>query len=100
MKSKYIGFYSHADMLGQFAIEADKVSEAEIILARYDTGDYDGEAFVLYRRDDKLYEVHASHCSCFGLEHQWEPEETTIEALAMRKGDIYAGTLEAIEAAA
>jgi hypothetical protein len=24
-------------------------------------------------------------CSCYGLEGQWEPEETTWEALAMRE---------------
>lgn len=45
---------------------------------------YSGSAVVIFRRDDKLFEVHGSHCSCMGLEEQWEPEETTIEALRMR----------------
>lgn len=31
-----------------------------------------------------LYEVNGSHCSCYGLEGQWEEEETTVEALAYR----------------
>lgn len=43
-----------------------------------------GEAFVLFVEDNRLYEVHGSHCSCYGLEGQWEPEETLLEALQHR----------------
>lgn len=28
--------------------------------------------------------VRPPHCSCYGLEDQWEPEETTLEALKHR----------------
>jgi hypothetical protein len=56
----------------------------EILFACYDTPSYEGYAIVLFERDGKLYEVHGSHCSCYGLEDQWEPEETTWPALAMR----------------
>lgn len=58
--------------------------EDEIIIAAYGGGAYDGDAFVLFERDGKLYEVNGSHCSCFGLEDQWTPELTTWAALAMR----------------
>ena len=43
-----------------------------------------GSAFVLFRKDGKLYEVNGGHCSCYGLKGQWFPEETSIEALTHR----------------
>ena len=56
----------------------------EILLASYGTPAYEGYAFVLFRKGGVLYEVNGSHCSCYGLEGQWEPEETTVEALRHR----------------
>ncbi|OMD16244.1 hypothetical protein [Paenibacillus odorifer] len=66
--------------------------DIEIILASYTNENYEGEAFVLFRRksDGKLYEVNGGHCSCYGLEGQWNPEETTVEALEYR---LVSGTL-------
>lgn len=55
-----------------------------ILFASYGTDNYSGEAFVLFEKEGKLYEVNASHCSCFGLEHQWSPEETNIVSLLHR----------------
>lgn len=31
--------------------------------------------------------MNAGHCSCHGLEGQWEPEETTVVALRHRLAD-------------
>jgi hypothetical protein len=59
----------------------------EILLSHYEAGGYEGSAFVLFRKDGKLYEVNASHCSCYGLEGQWSPEETTIAALRHRMSE-------------
>lgn len=56
----------------------------EVLLASYSYENYSGSAFVLFRRDGKLYEVNASHCSCYGVEGQWQPEETTKELLMIR----------------
>ncbi len=64
--------------------EKPQFKGAEILLASYGTPSYEGYAFVLFRRDGKLWEVNGSHCSCYGLEGQWEPEETTVEALRHR----------------
>lgn len=58
--------------------------DIEILLAWYGYGSYCGDSFVLFRQNGKLYEVNASHCSCNGLEGQWEPEETSIAALEKR----------------
>lgn len=58
--------------------------DVEILLAYYDYEDYSGRAFVLFRKDGELYEANGSHCSCFGLEGQWDPEETNVEVLRHR----------------
>ena len=88
------------------AHEHPRFQGVEVLLASYGTGNYEGDAFVLFRRDGKLYEVNGGHCSCYGLEGQWDPEETTIEALEHRldKGNVgsdwcgnsYAGELRAV----
>lgn len=60
---------------------------AEIEIAVYDGDGYWGEAFILFRdtRNGKWYEVHGSHCSCFGLEDQWRPEPVEPKAILMRE---------------
>ena len=56
----------------------------EVLLASYSYEDYSGLAFVLFRKGGELFEVNGSHCSCYGLEDQWEPEQTTVAALRYR----------------
>lgn len=46
----------------------------EILWAQYDTGNWEGSAHVIYRENDQLYEVNASHCSCYGLEGMFAGE--------------------------
>lgn len=53
------------------------------LFAAYD-GEYECAALVVYRRYQKLYEVNGTNCSCYGLEDQWDPEETSVEALRHR----------------
>lgn len=70
----------------------------EVVVAAYNQGGYEGDAFVLLKKDGQYYEVHGSHCSCFGLEGQWEPEEAPEEALRRRfvgNNGIYGAQLEA-----
>lgn len=100
--SKYIGLFSDVESIAdEFevggrrkyhpnpAMPAGFPTDDQIIVAAYEYEDYSGDAFVLFVRDGKLWEVHGSHCSCYGLEDQWAPEETNIDALKMRleKGD-------------
>lgn len=85
---KYFGiFESRADIQKQFQ-ENDNTklfpTEDEILFAVYDYEDYSGSAQVVFTRDGKLYEVQGGHCSCNGLEEQWEPSEVTAESLEMR----------------
>ncbi len=71
-------------LLSEFKIPESALDGVEILFAAYTYENYNGDAFVIFRKDDKLYEVNAGHCSCYGLEDQWEPEETTIKAIKHR----------------
>ena len=71
-------------VLHDFEAKPEDSDGHDILFAWYVYEDYSGSAFVLTRKGGQLYEVNGSHCSCYGLEGQWEPEETTIEALTHR----------------
>ncbi len=95
-------------------ISQENWKNMNVLLASYATEDYGGDAFILFIRDGKLYEVNAWHCSCYGLgrygwgnsETQWEPEETTVAALRHRlnngslgrgrNGNVFAGELHLV----
>jgi hypothetical protein len=81
------GFDDLADLCRAYQIEPLDLNGAEILIAKYHTGDYEGSSFVLLRRGVELFEVNGSHCSCFGLENQWDEELTSIEALRTRSGN-------------
>ena len=65
-----------------------QLSKRHILIAYESVGSWgcDSSAFFLFRdkTSGKLYELHASHCSCYGFEGQYEPEETTLAALKNR----------------
>ena len=72
------------DVIAQFAAPEDALTGAEVFFADYTYEDYSGSATVIFEKDGKLWEVNGSHCSCYGLEGQWQPEETSWEAIAIR----------------
>lgn len=83
--SKFMGWFSSVkDVEQEFSLGENSLSNVNMLFAWYGGGDYDGSAFVLFEEDGKLYEAGGSHCSCYGLEGQWEPEETLVEALVHR----------------
>lgn len=65
----------------QFRFQMDERRPEEILIARYEQDSYEGKAVVLYRNGGSYFYVSGSHCSCFGLEDQWEPEEYSLEIL-------------------
>ena len=75
----------------------DFPTDEEMVFAAYGGRSYEGSALVVFSRDGKLYEVNGSHCSCYGLEDQWSPEETSIGALCMRVLDPEEYSKEAVE---
>jgi hypothetical protein len=102
---RYFGNWAEggrAEMAKDFDIaEAALPSESAILFAGYWHGSYDGNARVLYRKDGKLYEVNGGHCSCNGLEQQWDHGgEVTPASLAMRPNglDEYSADTESREA--
>jgi len=78
---------------------SDKVAreKVNILFASYGDENYSGSAFVLFEKDGQLFEVNGGHCSCYGLEGQWEPEKVVLAELENRltKGsfgtDTYSG---------
>lgn len=82
-----------AGMLADFGIAADALTDANVLVASYTYEDYSGSAYVLFERGGKLFEVHAGHCSCYGLSEssycgdtttQWQPEEADRDAVIHR----------------
>lgn len=70
--------------------EADRatIDKFDILLAYESVGSWgcDSSAFLILRGKGggKLYEVHGGHCSCYGFEGQFEPEDTTASVMAAR----------------
>lgn len=66
--------------------EIKEKEDIEILLASYTQENWEGDAFVLFRliSTGELFEVNGAHCSCYGLEGQWNPENTTIGELMFR----------------
>ncbi|QNS40206.1 hypothetical protein H0S70_07275 [Chryseobacterium manosquense] len=67
-----------------------KYDNKNILFASYGNENYEGDAWVLFEENGKLYEVNGGHCSCYGLEGQFDPEETNLEAIRFRleKGNL------------
>lgn len=74
------GFSDWHDVESSF--QTNPLPEPKHIYAEYDDGGYDGSAFVVYSYDGvKWYCVEGSHCSCYGLEDQWEPTDHSAEEI-------------------
>ena len=58
--------------------------DINILFGSYTYVNYSGDAWVLFEQDGKLYEVSGGHCSCYGLEGQWTPDEVLLEELEHR----------------
>lgn len=55
-------------IISNFEISESLLDKYEILIAEHNTGDYEGDAYLLLKhRDGRLFEVHASHCSCYGI---------------------------------
>ena len=68
-----------------------------ILYAWYEYESYSGAAIVIFEQSEKLYEVNGGHCSCYGLEGQWEPQEIKLNEIEnrLRKGTF--GELDGIK---
>lgn len=71
-------FKDKADVCREFDIAG---FDGVVLYAHYDYVDYSGDAHVIFVRDGKFYTVSGAHCSCYGLEGQWEAVEMPLAAL-------------------
>lgn len=72
--TKYHGaFTSWKDVQAQFNMTMK--APRGLIYAGYDREDYEGTALVVWTKGKSVFTVRAGHCSCYGLEDQWDPEE-------------------------
>ena len=69
-------FKNKKDIANEFRIPLKTLNKLQIIYAVYEEPPYEGYAdiFYLHVSTGMFYEVHGSHCSCYGLENQWKPE--------------------------
>lgn len=71
------------------------------IYGGHEYGNYEGDArFLLIEpATGKFWEIHGSHCSCYGFEGQFVPSECPIEYLAKGKqwADAYETVLEVVK---
>ncbi len=82
MATIYAGIWDKKeDIIDAFDLQPDALDNIELLYAEYEAGSYDGQACVIFKKDDKLFGVYADHCSCNDLEGQWDPEETTWQEL-------------------
>lgn len=65
-------------------INLSKYENINILFASYSCDNYEGDAYVLFEREGQLFEVFGSHCSCYGLEGQFEEEESSLDAIEHR----------------
>lgn len=77
-----LGFSDKEDIGRQFDVVLN--DSVNILFAEYSSGNYEGSATVIYEENGQLFEVHGSHCSCYGLEGQFSPEECSVEDILHR----------------
>lgn len=75
-----------AEMLRDFEAPDDALKGKTVLVAVYAYGCYEGDAYVLLRDNatGAFEEVHGGHCSCYGLEGQWQPETADPDAILHR----------------
>lgn len=85
MKPYFYDLFDSVEAIRASFDEPDALPDgAVVIAAAYSYEDYCGYASVVYVHDGVVYEVHGSHCSCYGLEDQWKPEQANIAELRAR----------------
>lgn len=97
--SDYLMLEDHSDVTsvseifdhleGSWCVSKDELSGLRLLVAYESVGSWgcDSSGWYLFRRetDGQLLEVHGSHCSCYGFEGQFSPEETSLEYIMSDK---------------
>lgn len=70
------------DVQEQYQMEEKEPDE--VLVAYYGYESYSGNSVVMYRNGTSYFIVEGSHCSCYGLEGQWNPEEYNSKELFLK----------------
>lgn len=76
-----------AHLIREYEANSDVLNDLDIVIGYESVGSWgcDSSSFFLLKdKDGKLFEVHGSHCSCYGFEGQFTLEETSVDALKFR----------------
>lgn len=87
--TRYHGFRNFEDLMIEFDCKDLGIDDSNILIASYECGGYEGDAFILIEKDNKFYTVECSHCSCNDLDGNWDMIETTKEVMKKRTDNIY-----------
>lgn len=89
MANYYGNFNNWEDVQTEFDMKEPEPED--VIYANYETGNYEGDAIVVYRNGNQYFVNEAGHCSCYGLEGKWSPEPYDKDTLiaAWEKSDPY-----------
>lgn len=76
-------------IVSSYEVEQSEIDKYEILVAYESVGSWgcDSSSWILLKEKSTglLFETYGSHCSCYGFEEQFEPEETTVEYLQSDK---------------
>lgn len=78
------GFDDLDNICKEFRIERSELDEYEVLFAQYGIDGWEGTSILFLTKEGKLFINDASHCSCYGLEGQFDPSETTKEAMMLQ----------------
>lgn len=86
----YYGFSDWADVCSNFSTPLTK--EPTLVYALYVLPSCEGDATVVFKDEDGWKLASGSHCSCFGLEGQWQPEafDPVAHLEAVKSGKVIA----------
>lgn len=76
-------------IVSAFEIEEKDLSDYTVLVGYESVGNWGCDSsnwFLLQHKESgEFYEVHGSHCSCYGFEDQWDLEHTTLDYLQSDK---------------
>ena len=67
-------------IVDEYKVDKEEVTKYHILIAYQSEGDWGCDSsswFLLKDNDENLFEVSGGHCSCYGFEGQWEPQESS-----------------------
>ena len=77
-------FYNENEKDNKERFVSEILADMKWLFGSYSYAIYSGDAFVIFKKEDTIFEVNGGHCSCYGLEGQRKPEETTLPAILDR----------------